>query len=163
MKARPVDIFVTASLVAAAIVVGAGVYGFSQGRFFTVDEYQYIHATWLVSQGERPYVDFYEHHFPLSYVLHAPLLWIGGTFPEKALLLRGAVWGFWMAAMVAAAVCVARVTQNPKTGLLAFILAACFGFSLMSAIDYRADNWGAFLLLLGVALLETNRGRAGTR
>ncbi len=163
MKARPVDIFVTASLVAAALVVAAGVYGFSQGRFFTVDEYQYIHATWLVSQGERPYVDFYEHHFPLSYVLHAPLLWIEGTFPEKALLLRGAVWVFYMAVMAAVGVAAARVMRNSRAGLLAFILAVCFGFSLMSAIDYRADNWGAFLLLAGVALLETNRDRPGTR
>jgi hypothetical protein len=56
----------------AVVATWSFAYDFGQRRFFTIDEYQYGHATWLVSQGQRPYLDFYEHHFPLSYVLHAP-------------------------------------------------------------------------------------------
>ena len=56
------------------------IYGFAQSRFFTIDEYQYGHATWLVAQGAMPYVDFFEHHFPLSYVMHAPIYWMEWDF-----------------------------------------------------------------------------------
>ncbi len=53
-------------LAVAAVASLYSVYEFGQDRFFTVDEYQFGHATWLVSEGEKPYLDFYEHHFPLS-------------------------------------------------------------------------------------------------
>ncbi len=78
----------TLVLAVAAAVSLQAVYEFGQDRFFTVDEYQFGHATWLVSEGEKPYVDFYEHHFPLSYVLHAPVLLLDGSFSERILRLR---------------------------------------------------------------------------
>jgi hypothetical protein len=144
--------FLAAALLAA--------YAFSQHRFFTVDEFQYIHATWLVSEGEVPYRDFYEHHFPLSYVLHAPLLWSDGSFPERALGLRLAVFLWWVGCVGVASAWAARLSGDAKVGLLAGALGLLLGFSAMSAIDFRADNFGAFLLLAGCAWLEMNRGAA---
>ena len=75
-----------AALAVAAALTAQTVYTFSQGRFFSIDEWQYGHATWLVAQGARPYLDFFEHHFPLSYVLHAPFFWIDWDFRTGALL-----------------------------------------------------------------------------
>lgn len=39
---------------------------------FDDDEFQHTHAAWLISQGEKPYVDFFEHHFVLFHGLLAP-------------------------------------------------------------------------------------------
>ena len=163
MQRRGVEIFVSAILLLTCVLVIYRVYAFGQERFFTVDEYQYAHATWLVSEGDRPYVDFYEHHFPLSYVIHAPVLWLDGSFPEQALRLRAVVFTWWIAAMVAVGLCVRTKTGDDRAALLSVILALSLGFSLMSAVDYRADNFGAFLLLLGCAMLETNRGPKARR
>lgn len=160
MSRRNLEVFGIAVLVLVAIVVFVRVYDFGQERFFTVDEYQYAHATWLLSEGERPYEDFYEHHFPLSYVAHAPLVWPEGTFVEKALRLRAVVFGYILGISLLLGWVTWRATRNEFVSLLAVLFPPTFGFSLMSAVDYRADNFGAYLFLAGWCLLGVNRWRA---
>ncbi len=152
-----------ALLAAAGVYTFTQFYAFSQTRFFTVDEYQFGHATWLVAQGRLPYLDFFEHHFPLSYVLHAPFFGFERDSVASALLLRKIVFTYWIVVGVIAAGSCYAVTRDRLAAVLIAFVPASIGFGLMSAIDYRADNWGAFLLLGGVALLETNRRRGGTR
>jgi hypothetical protein len=141
----------------AAVVLLHRIHDFSQQRFFTIDEYQFGHATWLVSQGEVPYRDFYEHHFPLSYVVHAPLLGAEGSFDEKALRLRGVAFGYLVLASAVVGLGTAIATRSPLVAALSAILPLGFGFSLMSEVEYRADNFGAALLLCLLSLLEANR------
>ncbi len=38
---------------------------------FSIDEFQYAHAAWLVSHGKLPYRDFFEFHFPLPYLIYS--------------------------------------------------------------------------------------------
>ena len=38
------------------------------------DEFQHLHAAYLVALGQTPYIDFFEHHTPLFYYLAAPFL-----------------------------------------------------------------------------------------
>jgi hypothetical protein len=150
-------------IVAFAILGLAGLYtfseifAFSKTRFFTVDEYQYGHATWLVAQGKLPYVDFFEHHFPLSYVLHAPLYWAERDFETSALLLRKIVFSSWLALSILTAWSCWAITRDRWVALLAGFMPMSFGFSLMSAIDYRADNFAAIYFAACLVLLEWNR------
>src|SRR5437879_2924721 len=39
-----------------------------------VDEFQHLHSAWLTASGQKPYVDFFEHHPPLFYYLGAALI-----------------------------------------------------------------------------------------
>jgi hypothetical protein len=133
------------------------VHRFGQDRFFTIDEYQYGHATWLVSEGRRPYVDFYEHHFPLSYVLHAPLLLGDGSFRERALRLRLVPFGYLALLCAVLGVAGYGATRSLYAALLSALAPLAVGFSLMSAVDYRADNFAACLFMACLALLEANR------
>jgi hypothetical protein len=139
------------------------VHGFGQQRFFTIDEYQYGHATWLVAEGERPYLDFYEHHFPLSYALHAPIVSEDGSFAERALQLRTIAFAYLLAMAVTLLAGAWWVTRNPFLALLSACLPLVFGFGLMSSIDYRADNFAACLFVICLALLEANRERPRRR
>lgn len=145
------------ALSAAAVAVLARVHTLGQQRFFTIDEWQYGHATWLVSQGDRPYADFYEHHFPLSYVAHALLLPEEGSFSSRALFLRQIPFAYVLFVALVLGACVAVATRNPCAALLATFLPVSVGFGLMSAIEYRADNFGAFLGIGCLALLDANR------
>lgn len=148
---------VLAVLAGAGLATFARVHDLALHRHFTIDEWQYGHATWLVSQGELPYRDFYEHHVPLSYVVHAPLLGGEAPFSERALRMRRIVFG-WMAAtatLLLAATLAA--TREPAWGLLAAFVPFGFGFGLLSAVDYRADNFSAFLTVAALALLWANR------
>jgi hypothetical protein len=146
-----------AVLAGAALWLLIHVYEFGQERFFTVDEYQYAHATWLVTQGRVPYTDFYEHHFPGSYVLHAPALPETGSMASRALRLRAIPFAYIASLAALLALGTWTATRNPHVALLTAILPLAFGFSAMSAIDYRADNFGAFLFLACLSLLEANR------
>jgi MFS family permease len=149
--------------VVLAVLLGAALYGlhgihaFGQERFFTVDEFQTGHATWLVSQGHKPYVDFYEHHFPGSYALHALFLPDEGSFPQRALALRSIVFAYLLLLSGTLAVCVYATTRSLPVALLSAFLPLSFGFSAMSQIDYRADNFAACLFLSCLALLDANR------
>ena len=146
-------------LVAAGAYTFAALFGFSQRRFFTVDEYQYGHATWLVAQGRVPFVDFFEHHFPLSYVLHAPLFTGERDFVASALLLRKIVFVYWiLVGLIAAGTCFA-VTRDRLAAVLVAFVPPSFGFGLMSAVDYRADNLAAVYYAACLLLLESNRDR----
>lgn len=40
---------------------------------FYLDTVEHIHASWLVSEGKIPFVDFFEHHNPLLWYVLAPL------------------------------------------------------------------------------------------
>lgn len=106
-----------------------------------------------------PYVDFYEHHFPLSYVLHAPLVAADEGFPERALRLRSAVL-IWLAGLaLATGAATGFALANPFAGILAAFVPFATGFGLMSAVDYRADGFAAFTWLLCLLALEANRVR----
>ncbi|MFP6605377.1 MAG: hypothetical protein VCC19_02275 [Myxococcota bacterium] len=154
------QLFTLVVLVAVGAYTFAALFGFSQRRFFTVDEYQYGHATWLVAQGQIPFVDFFEHHFPLSYVLHAPLFTFERDFVASALLLRKIVFVYWvLVGLIAAGTCFAVTRDRLAAALVAFVPPS-FGFGLMSAVDYRADNLASVYYAACLLLLEWNRDRS---
>lgn len=71
-----------------------------------VDEFQHNHAAWLVSTGQKPYVDFFEHHTPLYYYLASACVDLkAGRFDSlihtrylslSAFLFGGLVGFFWL-------------------------------------------------------------------
>jgi len=141
----------------AALWVWLHLHSFATTRFFTVDEHQYAHATWLVADGNVPYRDFYEHHFPGSYGLHAPFLPESGPLVERARFFRTVPFAYLSATLALLALATWRATRSAQKALLCAILAGSSGFSAMSAVEYRADNFGACWLLAGLSLLECNR------
>ncbi|HEX3777219.1 MAG TPA: hypothetical protein VHV51_22255 [Polyangiaceae bacterium] len=72
-KRWPARIALAASALAALAawieVVRVGLF-----KRFSIDEFQYAHAAWLVSHGKVPYRDFFEFHFPLPYLSYAPFI-----------------------------------------------------------------------------------------
>lgn len=141
----------------AALSVLAQVYLFGQSRFLTIDEFQWGHATWLVSQGQVPYRDFYEHHLPLGYVLHAPLLDDADGFVANTLRLRHIAFFYMLAALGCLAWASWRTHRSGPEVLLLMSVVPSVGFGLMSAIDYRGDNWAAFTLIASLSLIEAAR------
>lgn len=77
-------------VVLATVTVGVlgFVWQFTLTRFFTLDEYQWGHATWLIHEGKVPYRDFYEHHLPLGYTFHSLFYSDTSSFTDNALTLR---------------------------------------------------------------------------
>jgi hypothetical protein len=166
MLKRSIQGLVTLALLGSLGWALAFAFGFGQARFFTIDEFQWGHATWLVSQGEVPYRDFYEHHLPFGYVLHSVFLQAdesdAGSFVERALRLRVIAFSYLAITALMLALASFVTSRNPYESLLSAIIPLCCGYSLLSAIDYRGDNWAAFTLLPCLALVEINQ-RLGRR
>jgi hypothetical protein len=144
-------------LAAAAVYVLGLVHGFALARFFTIDEWQTGHAAWLVSQGLRPWVDFYEHHMPLGYALSSLALSDDASMTRNALRLRELV--FWAMAATGVVLAGSRfvVSRNLHEALLLSFIPFCFGFTLMSVIEHRVDNLAAFLGIQAFAVLDAAR------
>lgn len=49
-------------------------YGFIFSGFQIVDEFEHLHASWLVGQQKVPYRDFFEHHHPLLWYISYPIV-----------------------------------------------------------------------------------------
>jgi 4-amino-4-deoxy-L-arabinose transferase-like glycosyltransferase len=75
-------------------------------RFFDHDEFEHIHAAWLMLQNKIPYRDFYNGHNPLLWMVLAPIVKTAGEsiatlFAARALMLLCLVGIVWLAARLA--------------------------------------------------------------
>ena len=65
---------VLAAIAALSVVLRIGVL---LNRRIDPDESQHLHVAWLITQGQVPYRDFWEHHLPFFHYAMAPLtLWL---------------------------------------------------------------------------------------
>ena len=89
-KKKPADIFgLDRSLVFLALALLSFLVGATFLQVFDHDEFEWIHSAWLISKGQQPYLDFFQHHHSLSYVIGS---WFFSVFPESFLsvfLFRG--------------------------------------------------------------------------
>ncbi|WP_338863576.1 hypothetical protein [Myxococcus stipitatus] len=125
---------------------------------FSIDEFQYAHAAWLVAKGQVPYRDFFEVHFPLIYQALAPLFWLLGDEPCVVLALRAAML------IPLAGTCVSVAVLNRRQGRVAMWLAPVLLLSLTPftrfATEIRPDALSTALFLGALAALSV---RPGTR
>ena len=91
---------VLAAIAALSVVLRIGVL---LNRRIDPDESQHLHVAWLITQGQVPYRDFWEHHLPFFHYAMAPLtLWLTER-PAVYFAARGvivllaavAVWLTW--------------------------------------------------------------------
>lgn len=119
-----------------------------------LDEIEFFRATRWVSLGQVPYLDFWEHHPPLQWLVFAPVARIAnGAGVESIVLMRWAqvpVWAaiFWMVITLARQASV-RACGWGLAGLL-LLLSPTF---VHRAIEYRVDVLGSFCLLAALTLV----------
>ena len=154
---RTLEIAVQALLALGALYVLGSIYEFAQTRFLTIDEFQWGHATWLVANGEVPYRDFYEHHLPLGYTLHAPLYDPTASFANNTLRFREVAFAYVLGALACLAWASWRTHRSGPEVWLTLAIVPATGFGLMSSIEYRGDNWSAFTLIACLALIEAGQ------
>lgn len=59
--------FLAAFCLGTIVVVGLA-------RYPDWDETEHLHSTWLVAHGHMPYLDFWQHHSPLLWIVLSPLM-----------------------------------------------------------------------------------------
>ncbi|MCP3102264.1 hypothetical protein LZ198_25675 [Myxococcus sp. K15C18031901] len=133
-------------------------------KAFSIDEFQYAHAAWLVARGQVPYRDFFEVHFPFVYQVLAPLFWGVGDAPVAVLALRAAML-VPLAGACGAVALLNRREGRPAAWLAPLLLLALTPFTRF-ATEIRPDALAAALFLGALAALSMRpstraRGFAG--
>ena len=110
----------------------------SAGKYFSIDEFQYAHASWLVAKGKVPSVDFFEFHTPLLYQLGSTVFRVVGDDPTgirfvrslvELFLLLGAAWASLLAR-----------PAGRVAALLAPILLLCLPELVERSVEIRPDS-----------------------
>jgi len=124
-------------------------------KYFSLDEFQYAHAAWLVAHGQVPYRDFFEVHFPLVYQLLAPAFLLAGDDPRAIVWLRVGMLPFVAVACVAAALLNRRRGDVATLGAPLLLLALPAWVTL--ATEIRPDSVAGALFLAALAVLRIAR------
>ena len=120
-------------------------------KYYSIDEFQYAHASWAIANGQVPYRDFFEHHFPLLYQGLAGLWLFTDDHPGNIRYMRVAMIGI----IALAALSVGRL--NRTYGWLAGLLGPAFMLAMVpyatKATEIRPDSLGTALFVASLAAL----------
>ena len=144
------------TIVAAVIIAYALVFS----GFQIVDEFEHLHASWLVSTGKLPYKDFLEHHNPLLWYVSAPIVHL---FYDRAIIFY--VMRF-ISAVASTLICfyvykIVLFFGDKKSAWLAVALYLGNLITLYCFYQYRPDTYMNLCFVVGVYYLfsavKTNR------
>jgi 4-amino-4-deoxy-L-arabinose transferase-like glycosyltransferase len=124
------------------------------------DEIEHVHTAWKILQGERIYLDFFQHHHPLLYAYLAPVIALCGEHAETVFACRLAMLPFFAGMLAASYLLAAGVFRNKSVGWLAVLLLLGNAPFVMRGTEIRPDVPQTFFELLGLALLFPWRGTA---
>lgn len=135
--------------IATAVIIA---YAFIFSGFQIVDEFEHLHASWLVSTGKLPYKDFLEHHNPLLWYISAPIVRL---FYDNAIIfyvMRGItaiasiLIGFYIYK-------IALFWSDKKGAWLAVALYLGNIITLYDFYQFRPDNYMNLCFVAGVYYL----------
>ena len=112
---------------------------FTLNRELDWDEFQHLHAAWMVSHGYTLYKDFWENHTPLLYYLLVPLFRffgedVGVILIARALMSGTAIWILYLTYALA------RVSHDRKTSVLAVLLLSFMVIFVEATVEVRPDQ-----------------------
>lgn len=157
-KAVVVIGFILVVLVAAlhvhAVIVGAG-------REPHVDETESLHAAWLMRNGERLYVTFFEHHSPFLFATLSALAPVGEGVPARPFFMR-ARWVAGFAGLLALGFFALAVkpAAPEAPGFLIALLFAAGVIWIRGFAEARAEPFSLALFGAGLVLVLRKRGIA---
>lgn len=127
-------------------------------RAFNGDEFEHVHASWLILQGETPFRDFFEHHHPLLWYFLLPIvkLWpegFGVMFAARALMFLFFAGCAWLLVRIGTRL------FGPLTGLWSGAIWVSFATVQPSGYEVRPDIVMVFFLLLAFRLALEGRSR----
>lgn len=124
-----------------------------------LDEFEHLHSAWLVSQGQTPYVDFFQHHTPLFYYLAARFMPPQRADFNTILWMRVLMLALWAGAIAAAGLWLRQYGR--WHGLLAVGLLAASPTMLSAGHTVFLDTACLPALMLSAWLLAEGEGRPG--
>jgi Dolichyl-phosphate-mannose-protein mannosyltransferase len=142
------------------VVVSAGMrWAYVNATQIVVDEFEHLHAAYLVAHGQTPYVDFFEHHTPLFYYLAAAVLPLRSPTFATIIDARYLALAFSAVTMLLAWWLVRRVYGRTEALVVACLLLGNFFLFARGSLSYL-DTYAALPVMLSALCLVGRRRRA---
>ncbi len=117
------------------------------------DEFEAMHTTWKMFQGQEIYTDFIQHHHPFMYYTLLPLYTLFGGATDVLIAARVFIF-FQLAAMLALTYLIAKeVYQKRLIALTSTLFLSLTTLFTAKAIEIRPDVPQSLLSLLGAYLV----------
>ena len=120
--------------------------------FQIVDEFEHLHASWLVSIGKTPYTDFFEHHNPLLWYISAPIV---SLFYNNAIVFY-VMRLFIFATSILTLFYAYKITLfwgKSECGWMAIALILCNIITIYNFYQFRPDNFMNLCFIIGLYYL----------
>ena len=128
------------------------IYAFVFSGFQVVDEFEHLHASWLVSIGKVPYRDFFEHHNPLLWYLSAPIVNLFYDNVAIFYIMRGVSF----AVSVLSLALIYKISLFFTSRIGAWLASSLFLVNIITIYNFsqfRPDNFMNCCFLLGIYFL----------
>ncbi len=117
---------------------------------FVWDQTEHLHAAYLVSIGQVPYKDFFEHHHPLLWYLLAPVVqWFYPSI-KVVYFARFLAVGLMACCLWLLFTITDKFLFNRKTALLSMLCLLCFPKVLTDSMNLRPDTFMLLTVLGGL-------------
>ena len=113
------------------------------------DIQEHIYASYMVSQGEVPYRDFFEHHHPLLWYLMAPLTNAIGRNIAVVGIMGGCTFIFFVLGLVFVYKIISEFIANRTTALFSVIVLLLPNVFLYY-IYFKPDNYMFTCMAIGI-------------
>ncbi|HEV7858639.1 MAG TPA: glycosyltransferase family 39 protein [Pyrinomonadaceae bacterium] len=120
-------------------------------REIDIDEFQHLHAAWMVSQHYVIYKDFWENHTPLFYYLLLPLFRLCREGPFLVLIAR-VIMSCTACGILYLTYALARIHHDRLTSSLAVLVLSYMFIFMGKSIEVRPDQL-VLMLWLGALLI----------
>jgi hypothetical protein len=143
--------------IVAALLVPIGIFverafRIALERYYSIDEFQYAHAGWLVSRGAVPYRDFFQHYMPLLYQsLAVPFLFLNSD-PTAMRALR--VIAFPIVLWIAYSCYRINSSSDGAWAFLTPMFLLSINAFVTRAVELRPDGYATALFFSAIALLS---------
>ncbi len=117
---------------------------------FFGDQIEHLHAAYLVSIGQVPYSDFFEHHHPLLWYLLAPILHFFYPSLKVIFFSRFLALGLLAGCLWLLFAITDKFLFDRKTALLSVLCLLCFPKVLTDSMNLRPDTFMILTVLGGL-------------
>lgn len=124
----------------------------SLNKQFDHDELEVIHTSWKILQGERIYVDFFQHHHPLLYYLLVPIIVVFGESTNTLIVARLVVFCLFLLILTITYLIANKTSSREASNISLIFLCTTFIFTT-NVIEIRPDVPQTLFCLLAILFL----------
>lgn len=124
----------------------------SLNRFFDHDEFETIHTSWKMLQGEKIYVDFFQHHHPFLYYLLIPIIGTLGENIHTIIAIRIIIY-LTLLLIFFITYLIARNNFGKEVGIVSLLLLSSTYVFVIKAVEIRPNVPESLFALVSIFFL----------